>query len=205
MLVRRPNGCLFLAPPCSRYRADPPIRNSQFPIWANHGCVRQKGLLRLPRTPSAHYPLSSVSGPVPFPVTRPYHYTRCCRWGAPNRPGARLARKRPLQTALWTPFGRTGGARAMAAATLAVSSVASARGTKRAAWLAPSSGLEAALPLGPSSQGAVLLGFFPTCCRTQDDLWFCHSHDSGFIVMGGCTSLLGGGAGIRTPQAPPPR
>ena len=71
----------------------------------------------------------------------------------------------------------------MAAATLAVSSVASARGTKRAAWLAPSSGLEAALPLGPSSQGVVLLGFFPTCCRTQDDLWFCHSHDSGFIVV----------------------
>ena len=90
--------------------------------------------------------------------------SRCYRWGAPNRPGARLARKRPLQTALRTPFGRTGGARAMAAATLAVSSVASARGTKRAAWLAPSSGLEAALPLGPSSQGAVLLGFFPTCC-----------------------------------------
>ena len=70
----------------------------------------------------------------------------------------------------------------MAAATLAVSSVASARGTERATWLAPSPRLVAALPLGPPSQVAVLLGFFPSRCRAQDDLWFCHSHDSGFIA-----------------------
>ena len=58
------------------------VRGAGLRAFVRDGCVRQKGLLRLPRTPSAHYPLSSVSGPVPFPVTRPYHYKRCATFRA---------------------------------------------------------------------------------------------------------------------------